>query len=58
MRNLIPFLVHNGFRAIAPDPRGFGRSDRPEGAAAYWIQNAVGDVVGFLDAMLCGKYGI
>src|SRR5262245_10197207 len=30
-RNQIPFLVGNGFRAIAPDLRGFGRSDRPEG---------------------------
>jgi alpha/beta hydrolase fold len=27
-RNQIPFLVVNGFHAIAPDLRGFGRSDR------------------------------
>ena len=45
-RDQIPFLVANGFRAIAPDQRGFGRSDRPEGVAAYSLQNAVGDVVG------------
>ena len=32
------------------DLRGFGRSDRPEGVAAYSLQNAVGDVVGILDA--------
>jgi pimeloyl-ACP methyl ester carboxylesterase len=49
-RNQVPFLVANGFRVIAPDMRGFGRSDRPEGVAAYSIQNAVGDVVGILDA--------
>ena len=49
-RNQIPFLVVNGFHAIAPDLRGFGRSDRPEGVAAYSLQNAVGDVVGILDA--------
>ena len=49
-RNQIPFLVANGFRAIAPDQRGFGRSDRPEGVAAYSLQNAVADVVGILDA--------
>jgi pimeloyl-ACP methyl ester carboxylesterase len=30
-RKQIPFLVANGFRAIAPDLRGLGRSDRPEG---------------------------
>lgn len=50
-RNQIPFLVANGFRAIAPDLRGFGRSDRPEGVAKYSLQNSVGDVVGILDAL-------
>jgi pimeloyl-ACP methyl ester carboxylesterase len=40
----------NGFRAIAPHLRGFGRSERPEGVAAYSLQNAVGDVVGILEA--------
>jgi alpha/beta hydrolase fold len=48
-RNQIPFLVANGFRAIAPNLRGFGASERPEGVAAYSLQNAVGDVVGILD---------
>jgi alpha-beta hydrolase superfamily lysophospholipase len=46
-RNQIPFLVANGFRAIAPDQRGFGRSDRPEGVAAYSLQNAVADLSAF-----------
>ena len=50
-RNQIPFLVQNGFHAIAPDLRGFGRSDRPEGVAAYSLQNVVGDVVGLLDEL-------
>ena len=50
-RNQIPLLVANGFRAIAPDQRGFGRSDRPEGVAGYSLQNAVADVVGILDAL-------
>src|SRR5580704_11235806 len=50
-RNQIPFLVANGFRVIAPDLRGFGRSDRPEGVAAYSLQNAVADSVGILDAL-------
>ena len=34
-----------------PDLRGFGRSDRPKGVAAYSPQNAVADVVGILDAL-------
>src|SRR6201995_3501889 len=48
-RNQIPFLVNNGFQAIAPDLRGFGHSDRPEGVGAYSLQNAVCDLVGILD---------
>ena len=50
-RNQIPFLVAKGFRAIAPDQRGFGRSDRPEDAADYSLQNAVADVLGILDSL-------
>src|ERR1700736_5112152 len=50
-RNQIPFLVANGFRAIAADQRGFGRSDHPEGVAAYSLQNAVADLIGILDAL-------
>ena len=37
-RNQIPLLVHNGFRAIALDLRGFGRSDLPERVPAYSLQ--------------------
>jgi pimeloyl-ACP methyl ester carboxylesterase len=50
-RKQIPFLVANGFRAITPDLRGLGRSDRPEGMAAYSRQNAAADVVSILDAL-------
>jgi pimeloyl-ACP methyl ester carboxylesterase len=57
-RNQIPFLVNNGFHAIAPDLRGFGRSDRPEGVPAYSLQNVVGDVVGILDGLGIGPADI
>jgi pimeloyl-ACP methyl ester carboxylesterase len=50
-RNQIPFLLANGFRVIAPDLRGLGRSDRPEDAASYALPNAVADVAGILDAV-------
>jgi pimeloyl-ACP methyl ester carboxylesterase len=50
-RNQIPFLVSKGFRAIAPDLRGFGRSDRPQEVSAYAITNIVSDVVGILDSL-------
>ena len=49
-RHQIPFLVGHGFRAIAPDMRGFGRSSRPPEVADYALANAVGDVVGILDS--------
>ena len=57
-RNQIPFLVKNGFRAIAPDLRGLGRSDRPEGVAAYALPNAVSDVEKILDALGIDKADI
>jgi pimeloyl-ACP methyl ester carboxylesterase len=53
-RHQIPFLVENGFQVIAPDLRGFGRSGRPQGVGAYSLRNAVGDVVGILDAFGIG----
>lgn len=48
-RNQIPALVDAGFRVIAPDLRGFGRSTRPEGVDSYKIANSFGDVLGLLD---------
>lgn len=38
-----------GFRAIAPDGRGFGASDAPADLAAYGIDRLVSDVEGLLD---------
>jgi pimeloyl-ACP methyl ester carboxylesterase len=50
-RNQVPFLTGNGFRAIAPDLRGFGRSSRPVEVADYALSKSVGDVTGLLDAL-------
>jgi pimeloyl-ACP methyl ester carboxylesterase len=50
-RNQIPSLVSNGFRVIAPDMRGFGQSDKPQGVSAYAFSNAVADVVGVMDTL-------
>jgi pimeloyl-ACP methyl ester carboxylesterase len=57
-RNQVPFLVANGFHTIAPDLRGFGRSDRPERVSAYLLENAVADAVGILDAFDVGAADI
>jgi pimeloyl-ACP methyl ester carboxylesterase len=50
-RRQVPALTAAGFRAIAPDLRGFGESDRPEGVDSYAMPLLVGDVLGMLDAL-------
>jgi pimeloyl-ACP methyl ester carboxylesterase len=40
-----------GFRAIAPDMRGYGRSSAPSDPALYTPFQTVGDLVGVLDAL-------
>ncbi|WP_432025913.1 alpha/beta fold hydrolase [Streptomyces sp. 1222.5] len=41
-------LADAGFRVVAPDQRGYGRSDHPEDVGAYTILHLVGDVVGLI----------
>ncbi|MCH7906791.1 MAG: alpha/beta fold hydrolase [Chloroflexi bacterium] len=50
-RNQIVALVKAGFRCIAPDMRGRGRSDRPDDVADYALTNMVRDVAGVMDAL-------
>jgi pimeloyl-ACP methyl ester carboxylesterase len=40
-----------GYRAIAPDMRGYGRSSAPADATLYMPLQTVGDFVGLLDAL-------
>jgi pimeloyl-ACP methyl ester carboxylesterase len=47
-RHQIPVLANAGFRVIAPDQRGFGQSDKPEGVDNYALPTLLGDVVGVL----------
>jgi pimeloyl-ACP methyl ester carboxylesterase len=50
-RHQIPFLTGHGFRVIAPDLRGFGRSSRPVEVSDYALSKSVDDVTGLLDAL-------
>jgi pimeloyl-ACP methyl ester carboxylesterase len=50
-RHQIRALVDAGFRAIAPDLRGFGESDRPLAVSAYGVRNSVADMLAVLDAL-------
>lgn len=50
-RHQLPALAGAGFRVLAPDMRGYGKSDRPEPVEAYTQLHIVGDMVGLLDAL-------
>jgi pimeloyl-ACP methyl ester carboxylesterase len=44
-------LAEAGYHAVAPDMRGYGQSERPEGIDQYTLLHLVGDMVGVLDAL-------
>jgi pimeloyl-ACP methyl ester carboxylesterase len=50
-RHQLPVLAANGFRAVAPDMRGYGGSDRPAEPAAYARSSTVADMVGLMDRL-------
>ena len=50
-RHQLPPVVEAGFRAIAVDMRGYGRTDRPTDPTAYGNQTIVRDLTGLLDQL-------
>jgi pimeloyl-ACP methyl ester carboxylesterase len=50
-RHQINALAEAGFHVVAPDMRGYGKSDRPEAIDQYTIFHLVGDLVGLLDEL-------
>jgi epoxide hydrolase A/B len=50
-RHQLPAIAAAGFRALAPDMRGYGGTDRPEAIDQYTLFHLVGDMVGLLDAL-------
>jgi pimeloyl-ACP methyl ester carboxylesterase len=50
-RHQVPALAAAGFRAIAPDQRGYGDTERPTDVGAYDIHHLTADLVGLLDAL-------
>jgi pimeloyl-ACP methyl ester carboxylesterase len=50
-RHQLPVLAAAGYRAVAPDQRGYGRSSRPEPIEDYDIAHLAGDLLGLLDVL-------
>src|ERR1700755_2299275 len=50
-RHQLAALAAAGFHAVAPDMRGYGKSDQPEAIDQYTIFHLIGDLVGLLDAL-------
>ena len=50
-RSQLRTLAAHGYRAVAPDQRGYSPGARPAGVAAYGIDHLVADVLGIADAL-------
>jgi pimeloyl-ACP methyl ester carboxylesterase len=50
-RHQLPALADAGFRAIAPDLRGYGRTTAPPDVSDYRMSELIADVHGLLDAL-------
>ena len=50
-RHQLAALAAAGYRAVAPDMRGYGGTDAPEDVAAYTLLHLVGDMVGLVRAL-------
>jgi pimeloyl-ACP methyl ester carboxylesterase len=50
-RHQIPALAEAGYHVVAPDQRGYGKTDRPEAVEDYSVLQLAGDIVGLVKAL-------
>jgi pimeloyl-ACP methyl ester carboxylesterase len=50
-RAQLPLLAGLGWRAVAPDMRGYGGSSRPRAREAYRMEHLIADAAGLFDAL-------
>jgi pimeloyl-ACP methyl ester carboxylesterase len=50
-RHQLPALAAAGYRAIAPDQRGYGGTSRPAAIEDFDVEHLTGDLAGMLDAL-------
>lgn len=55
-RSQLPALAAAGFRAYAPDQRGYSTHARPNGVQHYEIQHLVGDGLALMDAVGANRF--
>lgn len=54
--HVLPRLAAAGYRAVAPNQRGYAPAARPTGVAEYHIDRLVADVVGMADALGADRF--
>jgi len=50
-RHQIPAVAAAGYRVVAPDMRGFGKTDKPAAIEDYDVHHTSADLVGLVDAL-------
>jgi len=50
-RHQLKALANAGYRAIAPDMRGYGKTEAPSDVGSYTVLHMVGDMVGLLQTL-------
>lgn len=50
-RHQLPVLAAAGYHAVAPDMRGYGKSDKPHEVSAYNQVEVVNDIIGLIPAL-------
>lgn len=50
-RHQLPALADAGWRVVAPDQRGYGRSSKPKGVRSYALDRLAGDVIALAEAL-------
>ena len=49
-RHQLPAFAAAGYRAIAPDMRGYGGTDKPSAVSDYTVQKLIADITGLMDS--------
>ncbi|MES2055585.1 MAG: alpha/beta hydrolase [Pseudomonadota bacterium] len=57
-RKVMRPLADKGLRVVAPDLRGYGKSDAPHGLDSYRLDTLVADVIGLADALGAADFAL